>query len=72
MKCPVKFSPRQAQAAKLVGAGLIRKEIAGKLKISIHTTDKHLREIRLKLNCTTTSGAAIVLQRKQFSKILTG
>ncbi|MFT5409190.1 MAG: two-component system nitrate/nitrite response regulator NarL, partial [Verrucomicrobiales bacterium] len=37
--------------------GLLKKEIAGRLDISFHTVDSHLRNIYIKLHVNTQTGA---------------
>lgn len=43
-----KFSPSELRVVKLLSEGMIEKEIASILNISIHTVDNHLRNIRNK------------------------
>lgn len=51
------LSEREAEVLKLMVAGLIRKEIADKLSLSIHTVDTYVRRIYEKLEVSTCSSA---------------
>ncbi|MDZ4289724.1 MAG: response regulator transcription factor [Prosthecobacter sp.] len=51
------LSERETEVLKLMVAGLIRKEIADKLSLSIHTVDTYVRRIYEKLEVSTCSSA---------------
>jgi DNA-binding NarL/FixJ family response regulator len=51
------LTPREQEILQLVVAGLIKKEIAGRLGISYHTVDAHLRRVYEKLEVNTRQAA---------------
>ena len=51
------LSSRERQVLELVVEGLLKKEIAQKLELSVHTVDGNLRRIYEKLHVNTRSGA---------------
>ena len=58
---------QEQKILELMAQGLIKKEIAGRLALSYHTVDTHLRNIYAKLHVHTRTGAvAKALQEKLF------
>ena len=51
------LSEREREILQLMTTGLIKKEIAGKLALSVHTVDTYLRRIYEKLEVNTRTGA---------------
>jgi ATP/maltotriose-dependent transcriptional regulator MalT len=51
------LSERERAVLELVVEGLLKKEIAQKMELSIHTVDSHLRRIYEKLHVNSRSGA---------------
>jgi|UniRef100_UPI0037849921 DNA-binding NarL/FixJ family response regulator len=51
------LSEREKEILQLMTTGLIKKEIAGRLTLSIHTVDTYLRRIYEKLEVNTRTGA---------------
>jgi DNA-binding NarL/FixJ family response regulator len=51
------LSPRERQVLELVVEGLLKKEIAQRLELSVHTVDGNLRRIYEKLHVNSRSGA---------------
>jgi DNA-binding CsgD family transcriptional regulator len=53
------LSPRQAQIMHRICAGMVAKEIAGELAISLYTVKAHLKEAKRRLNARTLAHAAV-------------
>ena len=51
------LTPREKDILELMVAGLIKKEIADRLDISVHTVSTHLRSVYEKLHVNTNTGA---------------
>ena len=51
------LSEREKEILQLMTTGLIKKEIADKLTLSVHTVDTYLRRIYEKLEVNTRTGA---------------
>jgi DNA-binding NarL/FixJ family response regulator len=51
------LTDRERETLSLLGTGLIKKEIAGRLGVSYHTVDTHVRNIYAKLQVHNLSGA---------------
>jgi DNA-binding CsgD family transcriptional regulator len=52
-----KLSDRERDVLRLMVQGFIKKEIASRLDLSVHTVDSHLRNIYGKLHVNTCTGA---------------
>jgi two-component system secretion response regulator SsrB len=65
MEKEIKFSIRELEIIHLIAQAKCRKSIADELKISIHTVDTHLRNIRLKSNTHTLLELAIWMLNNQ-------
>lgn len=50
-----KLTKREKEISKLIAVGLIEKEIAAKLFISVHTVHTHTKRIRKKLHARNTA-----------------
>ncbi len=50
---PVLLTPRESKVVTLMMLGDRAKEIAWKLKISLHTVNSHMANIKDKLDCST-------------------
>ena len=53
------LSPRQAQIMHRICAGMVAKEIAGELAISLYTVKAHLKEAKRRLRSRTLAQAAV-------------
>lgn len=62
-KSDFKFTPRQNSVALLLSQGMARKEIAGKLGISVYTVSAHLEIIRIKTGTDSMNAARCILAR---------
>ena len=61
------LSPRQAQIMYRICAGMVAKEIAGELAISLYTVKAHLKEAKRRMQARTIAQAAVVFTvRSQF------
>ena len=56
-QCDYRLSDRERELLQLLTTGLIKKEIADRLQLSIHTVDTYLRRIYEKLEVNTRTGA---------------
>jgi len=56
-KADYQLSERELEVLRLMAEGLIKKEIADKLKLSTHTINTHIRNIYIKLHVDTNTGA---------------
>ena len=52
-----RLTDREQEILDLMVAGLIKKEIASNLELSVHTVDTHLRSIYIKLQVNTRTAA---------------
>jgi DNA-binding NarL/FixJ family response regulator len=60
----VPLSERESEILKLLVSGMLKKQIAGRLELSIHTVDTYIRRIYEKLEVNTRSDAVAVAVRK--------
>ena len=60
----VPLSDRESEILKLLVAGMLKKQIAAQLDLSIHTVDPYIRRIYEKLEVNTRSDAVAVAVRK--------
>jgi DNA-binding NarL/FixJ family response regulator len=60
----VPLSDRESEILKLLVAGMLKKQIAAQLDLSIHTVDTYIRRIYEKLEVNTRSDAVAVAVRK--------
>ena len=58
------LSPRQAQIMYRICAGMVAKEIAGELAISLYTVKAHLKEAKRRLRSRTLAQAAVTFTGK--------
>lgn len=57
------FTPRETDLLPLIAVALPRKVMADRLKISVHTLDVHLENIRRKCGKSTTAETSAFLAR---------
>jgi len=57
------LTKRQKEILKMIGHGMIRKEMASKLQLSITTIDDHKKSLFKKFNCNRLSDLAMVAQK---------
>jgi DNA-binding NarL/FixJ family response regulator len=60
----VPLSERELEILKLLVGGMLKKQIAGQLELSIHTVDTYIRRIYEKMEVNTRSDAVAVAVRK--------
>lgn len=56
------LSPRETEALRALAGGLLQKQIARRLDVSLYTVKDHLRLCRLKLGAKTNTQAAVIAQ----------
>jgi len=59
------LSPRETEVLELLSLGLQKKELAGKMGISLHTIDYHVRHIFEKLESPNLAAAVAKALRKK-------
>jgi DNA-binding CsgD family transcriptional regulator len=59
------LSPRQAQIMYRICQGMVAKEIAGELAISLYTVKAHLKEAKRRLRSRTLAQAAVTFTGKK-------
>ncbi|MFG6569892.1 MULTISPECIES: response regulator transcription factor [Sulfitobacter] len=62
-----KLTPREREVARKVGEGLVNKDIARQLSISLNTVNVHLQAIRRKLGLKNRTAAALALSQSNFA-----
>ena len=62
-----KLTPREREVARKVGEGLVNKDIARQLSISLSTVNVHLQAIRRKLGLKNRTAAALALSQSNFA-----
>ncbi len=63
------ISPRELEVLKLIADGLVNKEIADKLFISVTTVDSHRKNLLLKFNVSNTAALISEAYRKGFLEL---
>jgi DNA-binding CsgD family transcriptional regulator len=53
------LSDREAEVLRLLARGLVTKQVARRLGISVKTTDNHIQHIYAKIGVSTRAGATI-------------
>ena len=59
-----KFTPRELEVVRLLARGQSRKQIAGTLKLSVHTLANYLSKIRWKTDTHSMMEAACFLAKR--------
>lgn len=59
------LTDREREVLQRLAEGLAKKEFAGRLGISVHTVDMHLRHIYEKLHVTSATGAVAKAVREK-------
>ncbi len=58
------LSPRETEALRALAGGLLQKQVARKLDVSLYTVKDHLRLCRLKLGAKTNTEAAVIAKER--------